>query len=117
MDDDAKLAGRVDQATKLAILIKAYRAGAFRARNDEERALLADVDALLNPVAAARSVPPSAALEPLSSGDYLGAWDGLQQRVDLLENAWRRGMGRCDTPEQRQVCADVERLLGLGPSV
>lgn len=112
MDDDAKSTGRADQATKLALLIKAYRTGLFRARTDDERLLLAQVDQLLNPSGGPARAPRADDLAPLGDNDYLRIWDGLQQRVDLLEDAWRRGMAFPETADQSDALAEVERVLG-----
>ncbi len=66
MDDRQKLEHRVSQATKLAVLIRAYRAGVFRARNDEERMLMRRLDGLLNPSDERQRPPRASDLEPLS---------------------------------------------------
>lgn len=111
MGDREKLDLRVHQATKLAVLIKAYRAGVFRARNDEERALLGRVDALLNRSDEPSRPPRPGHLEPLSDRDYINAFGALQERVDLLEDAWQRGLGVATTPEQRKALEEVTRVL------
>jgi hypothetical protein len=112
MDEQQKLDVRIGQATKLAVLIKAHRAGVFKARTEEDRALIGHLDALLNPSDEPSRRPATADLEPLSDRDYITVFDALQERVDLLEKAWHSGMVVAETHQQREALAEGARALG-----
>jgi hypothetical protein len=129
MSDAEKLAIRAGLAERVGALMGAWWLGMYRARDEEERELLAEVaKTVTGPDEAADGEPGATRLglrgraDPdqqadmvrLSDEEYLEIFDQLTTRYVLLRNAFRAGMVVAEGPEQRRQLEELREVMDEG---
>jgi len=102
-------------------LLMARSLGMFVPRNDDERALLEPINRHFGPPRTpgqaderpeAEERPPVSNLVPLTDDEFNLVRSAIEALVAPLKEAYLRGMAVARTDDQREVLADLQRLLG-----
>jgi hypothetical protein len=108
---------------RVGALMRAWWLGMVSAEGDDEQGLYDEIVAAVGepserrlegvhtPLAVRIDPPVEAGLTQLDAEEYLAIFDQLMTRLELLRQAYDRGMITAATPEQKRQLATIRELL------